>query len=170
MISLFALTTIFFVVQPVSADPGKTDEDGCHFCKANCEKYGLTYGVYHCHEEAVKKPNPNSQKIPGRSLPPEQEPLPATSNPANIGSTKDPETSVTPEPIANSEPAPTTPADTLETQDSPLPDVLGMEDTSFNDQENQTPEPSRGAGLGIYSVLISLGYGGFRLIKRRLEL
>lgn len=33
----------------VYAHPGKTDSNGCHTCRTNCEKWGLRYGQYHCH-------------------------------------------------------------------------------------------------------------------------
>ncbi len=31
------------------AHPGNTDSYGCHTCKTNCPKWGLSYGEYHCH-------------------------------------------------------------------------------------------------------------------------
>jgi hypothetical protein len=39
----------------VSAHPGRTDINGCHTCKTNCEQWGLGCGEYHCHAEKVKK-------------------------------------------------------------------------------------------------------------------
>lgn len=33
----------------VYAHPGRTDSSGCHTCRTNCEKWGLSYGQYHCH-------------------------------------------------------------------------------------------------------------------------
>lgn len=33
----------------VYAHPGRTDSNGCHTCRTNCEKWGLSYGQYHCH-------------------------------------------------------------------------------------------------------------------------
>lgn len=33
----------------VSAHPGRTDSSGCHTCRTNCERWGLSYGEYHCH-------------------------------------------------------------------------------------------------------------------------
>lgn len=33
----------------IYAHPGRTDSNGCHTCKTNCEKWGLTQGQYHCH-------------------------------------------------------------------------------------------------------------------------
>jgi len=31
------------------AHPGNTDRYGCHTCRTNCYKWGLSYGEYHCH-------------------------------------------------------------------------------------------------------------------------
>ena len=33
----------------VEAHPGRTDSNGCHTCRTNCDKWGLSYGQYHCH-------------------------------------------------------------------------------------------------------------------------
>lgn len=33
----------------VYAHPGRTDSNGCHTCRTNCERWGLSYGQYHCH-------------------------------------------------------------------------------------------------------------------------
>lgn len=33
----------------VYAHPGRTDSNGCHTCRTNCEKWGLSNGQYHCH-------------------------------------------------------------------------------------------------------------------------
>lgn len=40
----------FSVVSITSAHPGRTDKYGCHTCRTNCEKWGLSYGEYHCHK------------------------------------------------------------------------------------------------------------------------
>lgn len=34
----------------VSAHPGRTDSSGCHTCRTNCAKWGLSTGEYHCHQ------------------------------------------------------------------------------------------------------------------------
>ncbi len=31
------------------AHPGRTDSNGCHYCRTNCAKWGLSNGEYHCH-------------------------------------------------------------------------------------------------------------------------
>ncbi len=29
--------------------PGRTASDGCHYCKTNCDKWGVPWGLRHCH-------------------------------------------------------------------------------------------------------------------------
>lgn len=38
-----------FELRVVFAHPGRTDSFGCHTCRTNCPKWGLSYGEYHCH-------------------------------------------------------------------------------------------------------------------------
>jgi len=40
----------------VSAHPGRTDSNGGHYCRTNCEKWGYEYGEYHYHNGS----NPSS--------------------------------------------------------------------------------------------------------------
>lgn len=37
----------------VFAHPGNTDAYGCHTCRTNCPKWGLSTGEYHCHNAKV---------------------------------------------------------------------------------------------------------------------
>lgn len=46
-----------FLVTPVFAHPGRTDAYGCHTCRTNCSKWGLSSGEYHCHR-AKELPQP----------------------------------------------------------------------------------------------------------------
>lgn len=39
----------FFVPSIVSAHPGRTASDGCHYCRTNCAKWGEVEGARHCH-------------------------------------------------------------------------------------------------------------------------
>ncbi|PIR83922.1 hypothetical protein COU18_00710 [Candidatus Kaiserbacteria bacterium CG10_big_fil_rev_8_21_14_0_10_51_14] len=41
----------------VYAHPGNTDASGCHTCRTNCPKWGLSTGEYHCHNaKALPQP------------------------------------------------------------------------------------------------------------------
>lgn len=46
---LFLFMILCVNVNDVYAHPGRTDSNGCHTCRTNCEKWGLGYGQYHCH-------------------------------------------------------------------------------------------------------------------------
>lgn len=44
----------------VEAHPGRTDSNGCHTCRTNCAKWGLSYGQYHCHGKTNSSNSSNS--------------------------------------------------------------------------------------------------------------
>ena len=48
-VGLFVFLLYGIFIPNVFAHPGRTDANGCHVCKTNCEQYGLSYGEYHCH-------------------------------------------------------------------------------------------------------------------------
>lgn len=39
----------FFVASDAWGHSGRTDSSGCHTCRTNCAKWGLSNGQYHCH-------------------------------------------------------------------------------------------------------------------------
>lgn len=53
----FLLLLAFSVL--VSAHPGDTASDGCHYCWTNCDKWGVPEGIRHCHSR-VNTENINS--------------------------------------------------------------------------------------------------------------
>jgi len=48
-ILFLTLITLFITGSTVSAHPGNTSWDGCHYCRTNCAKWGYTTGTRHCH-------------------------------------------------------------------------------------------------------------------------
>lgn len=46
--------------QPIKAHPGRTDANGCHVCRTNCDKWGLSTGEYHCHNGGSSSTTSNS--------------------------------------------------------------------------------------------------------------
>lgn len=51
----------------VEAHPGRTDSNGCHTCRTNCAKWGLSYGQYHCHgkkNSSTSTSSSNTNKTP----------------------------------------------------------------------------------------------------------
>jgi len=60
MLKRFGILTLSLVISlilPLSvfAHPGRTDTNGCHTCRTNCESWGLKYGEYHCHNGNIKE-------------------------------------------------------------------------------------------------------------------
>ncbi|MFH1800607.1 MAG: YHYH domain-containing protein [Candidatus Omnitrophota bacterium] len=51
MKKILALTLLLLCLAQVVvfAHPGRTASDGCHYCRTNCEKWGVPYGERHCH-------------------------------------------------------------------------------------------------------------------------
>jgi len=43
------MCAVLFAPISVFAHPGNTDKYGCHTCRTNCAKWGLSQGEYHCH-------------------------------------------------------------------------------------------------------------------------
>lgn len=41
--------TVFEEANPAEAHSGRTEKDGCHYCRTNCEKYGVRKDMRHCH-------------------------------------------------------------------------------------------------------------------------
>ncbi len=56
-------------VPPASAHSGRTDASGCHTCRTNCSKYGLSNGQYHCHGGGRSSARPRT-KPPAPASPP----------------------------------------------------------------------------------------------------
>jgi hypothetical protein len=44
LVFLFLITS-----KEVFAHPGNTASDGCHYCRTNCDKWGVAWNVRHCH-------------------------------------------------------------------------------------------------------------------------
>lgn len=49
LISLLAITVLGFYAGVVDAHPGRTAADGCHYCRTNCDYYGVPWNERHCH-------------------------------------------------------------------------------------------------------------------------
>jgi hypothetical protein len=57
-LSLVIILLLSLLFPSVSlAHPGRTDSSGCHTCRTNCAKWGLSTGEYHCHRaKALPQP------------------------------------------------------------------------------------------------------------------
>src|SRR3989338_8514384 len=62
-IALFIYT---FAPLAVSAHPGNTASDGCHYCRTNCDKWGVAWNERHCHaSKGVSQPTEPIRSIRG---------------------------------------------------------------------------------------------------------
>ena len=44
-----AFASLFVLPSQTVAHPGGTASDGCHFCRSNCDKWGVPWNERHCH-------------------------------------------------------------------------------------------------------------------------
>ncbi|AYK07659.1 YHYH domain-containing protein [Brevibacillus laterosporus] len=72
------VTMLAVPFQQTSAHPGRTDKNGGHTCRTNCEKWGLSYGEYHYHNggssSSTKGTSPTKAKAPSKSTAPTVKP------------------------------------------------------------------------------------------------
>ncbi len=56
--STLALALALFLSFPAGAfaHSGRTDAQGGHYCRTNCEKWGYEYGTYHYHSKKPEQP------------------------------------------------------------------------------------------------------------------
>jgi hypothetical protein len=52
---ILGILVLFLPPSLVSAHPGRTASDGCHYCRTNCEKWGVPEGERHCHGNRIEK-------------------------------------------------------------------------------------------------------------------
>lgn len=86
LISFISVVSILFAVSAVtSAHSGRTDANGGHTCRTNCEQYGLEYGEYHYHNggttpapapAATPRPAPTPTPAPAPTPTPVPPPAP----------------------------------------------------------------------------------------------
>jgi len=90
ILSIFGF--IFSIINPVLAHPGNTDKYGCHTCRTNCSKWGLSQGEYHCHRSKglIQPSEPiKSHKVDsgaGYTTPAPEYKIPKTNNNTNTTS------------------------------------------------------------------------------------
>lgn len=51
-----------FFFNCVKAHPGNTASDGCHYCRTNCDKWGVPWNQRHCHGGSTVAPTPKPVK------------------------------------------------------------------------------------------------------------
>lgn len=63
---LLGLFIIFFVAfsNSIYAHPGRTSSDGCHYCRTNCDSWGVPWNERHCHNGYTTPTTPNPTPTP----------------------------------------------------------------------------------------------------------
>lgn len=46
---LLLAVSMLFTTTPIYAHPGRTASDGCHYCRTNCDSWGVPWNERHCH-------------------------------------------------------------------------------------------------------------------------
>lgn len=56
------IAIFIFLAWPISsfAHPGRTAADGCHYCRTNCDYWGVPWNTRHCHPSLPTPPAPAS--------------------------------------------------------------------------------------------------------------
>jgi hypothetical protein len=68
MLFILSFFCVWGSINVVEAHPGRTDKNGGHTCRTNCEKWGLSYGEYHYHNNGSVSSGSN-QGSSGTSTP-----------------------------------------------------------------------------------------------------
>jgi len=147
---LLVIVLFIFSATSVNAHPGNTASDGCHYCRTNCDKWGVPWNERHCHGGT---PNTNSTTQQVAPTPVIQPTIKPTTKPT-VKPTVTPNPSPTPSitPIPSIEPSPIT---------SSQPEVLG---TKTKGEDGNT-----WMNLTILGLLVGGLYLGFRKIKGKLS-
>lgn len=160
---LVVLTALVFPLQ-VSAHPGRTDANGGHTCRTNCEDWGYRYGEYHYHNGGrISKPDPEPV-IPAVTLTPQtpkptpvptKKPVVIRTPSAKVTVTTTPASSPSSTVIPTAEP---TPSPLAKAQPSDSPNLGQVAGTSTSSDGIGTTL----AGLGVLGLL---GFGVWKGVR-----
>ena len=137
---VFWLLLVIFLLMAfpnfVNAHPGNTASDGCHYCRTNCDSWGVPWNARHCH---------GGYTAPVQSLPsntptpkPTNIPTPKPTNTPNPTSTNTP----TPEPT-NTPTSTPTPIETVTPEvkgETTEPTITSQVSSSTTNQEGNLAE------------------------------
>ncbi|OGL81173.1 hypothetical protein A3B21_02695 [Candidatus Uhrbacteria bacterium RIFCSPLOWO2_01_FULL_47_24] len=78
IVGMIISAILFFSLQQSSAHPGRTASDGCHYCRTNCDSWGVAWNARHCHGGTSAPIDFNKMRtnlgLPPPLPPPEPEP------------------------------------------------------------------------------------------------
>ena len=141
-LAILVIVSIIFLsrISDVEAHPGRTAADGCHYCRTNCDRWGVPWNERHCHGGTITQDPP--------VVAPKDSPTP---KPTIFTPKSTPTPSPSPSSIPSLSPAPTNPIVTNK------PETLGVQ------VKGESGNPW--GGLLILGLIAGLLYWGFRKIK-----
>jgi len=149
---LFAF--LFLLFPPVVfAHPGRTAADGCHYCRTNCDYWGVPWNTRHCHDGTAPAP----------PLKVEPTPTPKITVPVSTP-TPTPKPSPSPTPTPISTPSPTL-SPTL--SPTPMPSPESQLTSEVKGTATQEVQPiSTAETIGAFGTMGMIGWGAYRLLRR----
>lgn len=152
ILSIFFIFSLVFLPKNTFAHPGNTASDGCHYCRTNCDRWGVPWNERHCHGVAIETVQPTSTPrptiiptkkttlVPTKITTPTNTPTPIITNTPTLEPTKIEEISPTP---------------------TPQPQILGEADTK------KTTEPAKISDTILgFSILGLIGFGIYKLFVK----
>lgn len=138
---------IFFFPLVVFAHPGRTDSEGCHICRTNCDLYGVAWNERHCHYASTPESTPPPS--PPNPSPPSPPPVPPPANPPPPSAPSSPPPTPNPSPAPAplpTPPVPPTPSDSSQSGSSnpapaPLPPPTPLP-TPVQESNSKPPVPA----------------------------
>ena len=91
LIYLAVLALLFTFPTSILAHPGRTASDGCHYCRTNCDEWGVPWNERHCHGggSIPAEPNPAAPALkPASTQKPYVAPLVPVSEPTRKPTSK----------------------------------------------------------------------------------
>jgi len=153
ILSIFFIFSLILLPKNTFAHPGNTASDGCHYCRTNCDRWGVPWNERHCHGgTVVETAQPISTPIP--TVIPTKKPT--------LAPTKIPIPTNTPTPIITNTPT-LKPTKTEEVSPTATiqPQILGETDTK------KSMEPSKTSDYIItFSILGLFGFGIYKFFQK----
>lgn len=148
---------VFLNSSMAKAHPGRTDSYGCHTCRTNCAKWGLSTGEYHCHQ--------------AKSLPQPEEPIKSHYSESGGYTESAPEykepkiEKTTPVEVNKLD---TPPVETNTNTDTAIPIPPPSQNLQVNNLDNSKEKEDDDSGYGFtIAGLGGVGYLLYRLIRPR---
>jgi hypothetical protein len=154
VLSIIVLSIFLTVSTPqITAHPGRTADDGCHYCRTNCDKWGEVEGARHCHGGGEAAP---VQEVQQFYTPPTNTPRPwPTWTPAPTKKplpTWTPVPTATPRPTSSPKPSITLTPTITQTAQTVTPSTKPQKEAEVRGIETDTKETTKGFFGWLFSL------------------